>query len=163
MVISRAHQLYYLATGRRENSWHCPLPAKARVMYAGFDRSYMFLLTFNGWVCHWLLVAAVVWKVFSIDFLLVVIVDQLPSGVSTSSVIPLQGFLPLDGVGWWYVELGCARGIAINFKGGRRLRWILAYVPFDIFSPLFALLGLRWRAAAGRRSYERRRKVQWPW
>ncbi|KAG2575742.1 hypothetical protein PVAP13_7KG373401 [Panicum virgatum] len=33
-----------------------------------------------------------------------------------------HGFLPLDGVGWLYVEPGCAVGVAINFKGDRRVR-----------------------------------------
>ena len=36
--------------------------------------------------------------------------------------IPLQGFLPLDGIGWWYVEPGGAVGVTISFKGGRRIR-----------------------------------------
>jgi hypothetical protein len=32
-----------------------------------FHPKLMFLLSFHGWSCHWLLVAAVVWKVSSID------------------------------------------------------------------------------------------------
>ena len=48
-------------------------------------------------------------------------VNQLPGGVSTATVIPLHGFLPLDGVGWLYVEPGWAVGVTINFKGDRRV------------------------------------------
>jgi len=54
--------------------------------------------------------------------LLMVPVNHMPGGVSTASAIPLQGFLPLDGVGWWYVEPGGAVGVTISFKGGRRVR-----------------------------------------
>jgi hypothetical protein len=46
--------------------------------------------------------------------------NQMSGGVSTASAIPLQGFLPLDGVGLWYVEPGCAGGVSISFKGGHR-------------------------------------------
>ena len=48
-------------------------------------------------------------------------VNQLPGGVSTATVIPLHGFLPLDGVGWLYVEPGCTVGVTINVKGDRRV------------------------------------------
>lgn len=30
---------------------------------------------------------------------------QMLGGVSTAAAIPLQGILPMDGVGWWYVGL----------------------------------------------------------
>jgi hypothetical protein len=29
--------------------------------------------------------------------------NLMPGGVSTAAAIPLQGFLPVDGVEWWYV------------------------------------------------------------
>jgi len=54
--------------------------------------------------------------------LLMVPVNHMPGGVSTASAIPLQGFLPFDGVGWWYVELGGAVSVTISFKGGLRIR-----------------------------------------
>ena len=54
--------------------------------------------------------------------MLVVPVNHMPGGVSTASAIPLQGFLPFDGVGWWYVELGGAVSVTISFKGGHRIR-----------------------------------------
>jgi len=31
--------------------------------------------------------------------------NQMPGGVSTAATIPLHGFLPVDGVEWWYVGL----------------------------------------------------------
>jgi hypothetical protein len=34
---------------------------------------------------------------------LMVLENLMPGGVSTSAAIPLQGFLPMDGVEWWYV------------------------------------------------------------
>ena len=54
--------------------------------------------------------------------MLVVPVNHMPGGVSTASAIPLQGFHPFDGVGWWYVELGGAVSVTISFKGGHRIR-----------------------------------------
>jgi len=54
--------------------------------------------------------------------LLVVPVNHMPGGVSTASAIPLQGFHPFDGVGWWYVELGGAVSVTISFKGGHCIR-----------------------------------------
>jgi hypothetical protein len=29
--------------------------------------------------------------------------NQMPGGVSTVSAISLHGFLPVDGIEWWYV------------------------------------------------------------
>ena len=89
-------------------------------------------------------------------FSLVVPVNQLPGGVSTATVIPLHGFLPLDGVGWLYVEPGWAVGVTINFKGDRRVRQIVVCVSFTSLSPHFIGWSLRWRAAVERRSYEER-------
>ena len=34
---------------------------------------------------------------------LMVLENLMPGGVSTAAAIPLQGFLPVDGVEWWYV------------------------------------------------------------
>jgi len=66
------------------------------------------------------------------------------------------GFLPLDGVGWLYVEPGWAVGVTINFKGDRRVRQIVVCVSFTSLSPHFIGWSLRWRAAVERRSYEER-------
>jgi hypothetical protein len=48
--------------------------------------------------------------------------NQMPGGVSTAAIIPLQGFLPVDGVGWWYVGPDVLENVTINFKGGRCVR-----------------------------------------
>jgi hypothetical protein len=48
--------------------------------------------------------------------------NQMPGGVSTAAIIPLQGLLPVDGVGWWYVGLDVLENVTISFKGGRRVR-----------------------------------------
>jgi hypothetical protein len=46
---------------------------------------------------------------------------QTPGGVSTVAAIPVQGFLPVDGVGWWYVDPDVLEDVTMSFKGGRRV------------------------------------------
>jgi hypothetical protein len=48
--------------------------------------------------------------------------NQMSGGVSTAAAIPLQGFLPVDGVGWWYVGPNVLEDVTISFKGGHRVR-----------------------------------------
>lgn len=56
-------------------------------------------------------------------FLLMVLSNFMPGGVSTSSTIPLRGFLPSNSVGRWYLELGCpSKGVTVSFKEDRRVR-----------------------------------------
>jgi hypothetical protein len=47
---------------------------------------------------------------------------QMTGGVSTVAAILLQGFLPMDGVGWWYVGSDVLEDVTISSKGGRRVR-----------------------------------------
>jgi hypothetical protein len=47
---------------------------------------------------------------------------QMPGGVSTAATVPLHGFLPVDGVGWWYVGPDVLEDVIIISKGGRRVR-----------------------------------------
>jgi hypothetical protein len=96
----------------------------------------------HGWGWHWWLIAVVIWNVSTVDTsalstlsLFVVTVNQFVGWWSTASVIPLQGFLPLYGIGWWYVELRCAGGVTNSSKGGCRLRWILACTPLPLLVP----------------------------
>jgi hypothetical protein len=46
----------------------------------------------------------------------------MSGGVSTAAAIPLQGFLPEDGVGWWYVGPDALEDVIISSKEGRRVR-----------------------------------------
>jgi hypothetical protein len=47
---------------------------------------------------------------------------QMPGSVSTAAAIPLQVFLPVDGVGWWYVGPNVLEDVTISSKGGRRVQ-----------------------------------------
>jgi hypothetical protein len=47
---------------------------------------------------------------------------QMSGGVFTAATIPLQGFLPVVGVGWWYVGPNVLEDVTISSKGGRRVR-----------------------------------------
>jgi hypothetical protein len=47
--------------------------------------------------------------------------NQISGGVSTVAAIPLHGFLPVDGVGWWYVGSDVPEDVTISFNGGRRV------------------------------------------
>jgi hypothetical protein len=49
--------------------------------------------------------------------LLMIPLNQISGDVSTASVVPLQGFLPLNDVGWQYVELGCTVGCRHQLQG----------------------------------------------
>jgi hypothetical protein len=53
---------------------------------------------------------------------------QMSGGVFTAATIPLQGFLPVVGVGWWYVGPNVLEDVTISSKGGRRVRWSYACV-----------------------------------
>jgi len=86
--------------------------------------------------------------------LLVVPSNQMPGGISTVSAIPLQGFLPLDGIGWQYMEPRCAIGCHYQLQGRSSCSVNLACAFFTIFSPISTGRSLIWRAAVGQRSYE---------
>jgi hypothetical protein len=44
---------------------------------------------------------------------------QMTGGVSTAAAIPLHGFLPMDGVGWWHMGPDVLEDVTISSKGGR--------------------------------------------
>jgi hypothetical protein len=78
-------------------------------------------------------------------------------------VIPLWGFLPLYGVGWRWMELGCAKGVTINFKGDHRVPRVLVCAPPASLVPTL----LAWLSDVGwQRSGLATRggmDVQWSW
>jgi hypothetical protein len=47
---------------------------------------------------------------------------QMSGGVSTAAAVPLHGFLPVDGVGWWCVGPDVLEDVIIISKGGLSVR-----------------------------------------
>ena len=90
-------------------------------------------------------------------FLLVVPSNIMPGWCFHSATIPLWGFLPLHGVGWWYVgaRMCFQRWLHQHRRGDRCFRWALVCAPPATSSPLSVGQTLRWRVITERRSYER--------
>ena len=92
---------------------------------------------------------------------LIVPENLMSGGVSTAAAIPLQGFLSVDGVEWWYVgpdvlqvSPSVSREVTVSGDLGPTC-------PSPLLVPIPWLV-LRWRATAERRSYEDRCRAQWP-
>jgi hypothetical protein len=49
---------------------------------------------------------------------LMVLEYQMLGDASTAAVIPLQGFLPVDGVGWWHVGSNALEDVTISSWNG---------------------------------------------
>ena len=111
--------------------WHHLLHYEAEAE-ALLGASSMFLVislltTLHGWGWHWLFAVIVArWVSFlgvsgsSMLSLLAVIENQISGVFPLLLPFPLKDFLPLGGVGLWYVELGCDVGVSIILKGGHR-------------------------------------------
>lgn len=57
---------------------------------------------------------------------------QVSDDVSTTVAIPLQDFLSVDDIGWWYVGPHVLEDVPFSFIGGRRVRRSWVCTPISL-------------------------------